>query len=78
MMASAQYPMLVNYDELKAFAFYGNQSFKKQQLHKATQGASAPSNYTTTTTTTTTDKTAPSHRAYTAPAESQGIPMNTS
>ena len=76
MMASAQYPMLDNYNELKAFALYGDQIFKKQRSHKATQGASTPT--MTTTTTTITDKSAPSHRAYTAPAESQGIPMDTS
>ena len=51
--------------------------FKKQHLYKATQGNSTPTT-TTMTTTTTTDKTAPSHRAYTALAESQGIPMDTS
>ena len=63
--------MLPNYNELKAFALYGDQIFKKQWSHKATQGASAPSNNTTSTTTSfNTKNMVPSHRAYTAPAGS--------
>ena len=77
MMATPQYPLMSSYDEIKMFAIYRDALFKKQHLHKATQGTSAPPT-TTTTTTMTTDKTAPSHRAYTVPAESQGIPMDTS
>ena len=48
MMASAQYLLVTSYDELKEFALYGDQIFKKQRSHKATQGASAPSNNTKT------------------------------
>ena len=77
-MATPQYPLMSSYEEIKTLAIYGDAMFKKQCLHKATQGTSTLPTTTTTTTTTTTDRTALSHRAYTAPAESQGIPMDTS
>ena len=77
-MATPQYPLMSSYEEIKTLAIYGDAMFKKQRLPKATQGTSTLPTTTTTTTTTTTDRTALSHRAYTAPAESQGIPMDTS
>ena len=78
MMVTPQYPLMSSYEEIKTLAIYSDAMFKKQHLHKATQGTSNLPTTTTMTTTTTTDKTAPSHRAYTAPVESQGIPIDTS
>ena len=40
MMATPQYPLMSSYEEIKTLANYGDAMFKKQCLHKATQGTS--------------------------------------